>query len=381
MLLSARLGRRIAVAGPWIAVSALLLAACTSTAAPPAQPTVAAAPPAQPTATTAAAQPMSAPTAAKPAATAQPASLTPLVIGYDGQSMTSGPLNYAAQQGIFKQYGIDPDLRYVSGGSTLTAGIVGGSIPIAQNGYEPSLTAAMQGADVVLIGGISNSLPFQLIVKPELAREGALKGSGAKIAISRFGSSSDVAARAVLKHLGVDPANDVAILQIGGEPERVAAMESGQIDGTVLQYPSTGMFEKRGYKVIGNASDVVEYPNTAYVTSRKYLKEHREMVKDFLKAIVVGIHAYKTQPEPAIKATATFLKAPVEEVKPAYDYFTKSVYPDVPKPTIPGIKALLENQISTTVPAAKTAKPEDLVDTTLFDELEREGFFKEVLGR
>ncbi len=341
---------RTAVVGSWIVACGLALAACSPT-----------------------------PTAPQAAAPAK--ALTPLVVGYDGQSMTSGPLNFAAKQGVFRQFGLDADLRYVSGGSTLTAGIVGGSIPIAQNGYEPSLTAAVQGADIVLIGGISNSLPFQLIVKPELAKEGALKGSGAKIAISRFGSSSDVAAKAVLTHLGLDPSKDVAIVQIGGEPERVAAMESGQIDGTVLQYPTTGIFEKRGYKVLGSASDYVEYPNTAYVTSRKYLKEHREVVKDFLKAIVVGVRNYKTQPEAAISATATFLKAPPEEVKPAYDYFTKQVYPDVPKPTLTGIKALLVSQISTTVPAAKDAKPEDLVDTTLFDELEREGFIKQVLGR
>ena len=100
---------------------------------------------------------------------------------------------------------------------------------------------------IVLVGGISNKLPYQFLVSQKSAAPGALKGSNAKLAISRFGSSSDLAMRAMLKHQGADPDKDVALLQIGGEPERSAALLSGQIDGTVLQYPGSGVMEKRGF--------------------------------------------------------------------------------------------------------------------------------------
>src|SRR4029079_6662182 len=98
-------------------------------------------------------------------ATAQQAPLTTVRMAYDGFSMTSAPLNYAAQQGIFRRFGLDITPTFIAGGSMLTQAIVGGSIDVAQNGYTPAISAALQGADVVIIAGIANTLPYQLMVR------------------------------------------------------------------------------------------------------------------------------------------------------------------------------------------------------------------------
>lgn len=315
------------------------------------------------------------------AATSTPYPTTRLVVGYDGQSISTGPMRFTLEQGIFKKYGLEVDMRFVAGGSTLTAAIVGGDMPVAQNGYQPALTAALQGADLVIIGGISNKLPFQLITNGRIASLAQLKGSNAKLAISTFGSSSDIALRAILKSAGIDDKKDVTILPTGGEPERTAALESGAIDGTVLQPPTTGVLEKKGYRILANASNVVDVPNTSYVTSRKYLKSDRDVVKRFLMAMLDGVHAYKTDPTAAIASTAAFLKVSVDDMKPAYDFYVKEIFPDELRPSMSGIKNLFEQTISQTNPAAKTANPSDYVDQSILDELEREGFFKTHLGR
>src|ERR1700751_1468360 len=91
--------------------------------------------------------------------------LIPLKVAYDGYSMTTAPMNYAVEKGIFKKYGLDVTLVYIDAGTTLSQAVVGGSVNIAQNGYSPAAAAAVQGADVVFIGGISNQLPFQLVTK------------------------------------------------------------------------------------------------------------------------------------------------------------------------------------------------------------------------
>src|SRR4029077_17674051 len=75
--------------------------------------------------------------------------LTKVRVAYDGFSMTSGPLIYADKQGIFKKFGLDIAPIFIDGGSMLTQAVVGGSVDIAQNGYTPALSAAVQGADVV----------------------------------------------------------------------------------------------------------------------------------------------------------------------------------------------------------------------------------------
>src|SRR5919197_312902 len=103
-------------------------------------------------------------------------SLTKVRVAYDGFSMTSAPMIYADKQGVFKKFGLDVTPIFIEGGSMLTQAVVGGSIDIAQNGYTPATSAAVQGADVVFIGGISNKLPFQLVVKSSITRGDQLKG-------------------------------------------------------------------------------------------------------------------------------------------------------------------------------------------------------------
>ena len=92
----------------------------------------------------------------------------PLRVGYDGASMTTSPMMYAQKNGIFKKHGLDITITYIDGGPTLTQAVIGGSVDIGQNGYTSAAAAAVQGADLVFIGGISNKLPFQLVVKNEI---------------------------------------------------------------------------------------------------------------------------------------------------------------------------------------------------------------------
>ncbi|HMI97575.1 MAG TPA: ABC transporter substrate-binding protein [Micropepsaceae bacterium] len=308
-------------------------------------------------------------------ASAQPAAqkLIPLKVGYDGYSMTTAPMNYAVQKGIFKKYGLDVTLAYIEAGTTLSGAVVGGSLNIAQNGYTPAAAAAVQGADVVFIGGISNQLPFQLVVKGNIKSAADLKGK--KIAISRYGSSSDIAATYVLQNLGLKR-SDVVLLQLGGEGTRTAAMLSGQIDASLEQYPRTGELEEKGYRVLVDCLKIaVDYPNTSYVSTRAFVSKNPDIVKRFIMGISDGIHAFKTNREEAVKSAAAFLKSkPGPALDEAYDSFTKYVYPDIPRPSLKGI-ALVLAELKTKVPAAGGFKPEQLTYTAPFDQLEKEGFF------
>ncbi len=305
-------------------------------------------------------------------ATAQNAPLTKVRMAYDGYSMTSAPLNYAVHQGIFKRFGLDITPTFVAGGSMLTQAIVGGSGDIAQNGYTSSTAAAVQGADVIIIGGIANTLPYQLVVKTGIVNAAQLKGQS--IGISRYGSSTDAAAGFALQHLGLTR-NDVNILQLGGAATRMAAAISGQIAGTLEQYPDTAEMFRHGFHVLVDLNGIVrDYPNTAFVTSRAYLKSHPEVVKRFLMAMATAVHELKQNPEIAIKLTQTFLKAKDEaNVRAAYDSYSKT-YPAKLEVSIKGIAEVLAD-LAKKDAKAKAFKPEQVVDLTTLEQLERDGFF------
>jgi NitT/TauT family transport system substrate-binding protein len=306
------------------------------------------------------------------AGAAQAQSLTRLRVAYDGYSMTSAPLYYADHEGIFKKFGLDVKPAFIEGGSLLTQAVVGGSIDIAQNGYTPAAGAAVQGADIVFIGGISNKLPFQLVVKSTIKGAADLKGQG--IAISRYGSSTDTAADFALAHLGLTR-NDVMVRQLGGPATRNAALLTGQVAGTMEQYPDTAQLEQQGFRVLVDVTDIAgDYPNTSYVTSRTFLKKNPETVKRFFMAMATAVHAYKSNPELAIRLTQDFLKvkeAPL--AKAAYEAYLK-VYPDELRPSLTGIGLVLKELAKHDAKVA-SVKPQDIVDTTILDGLAREGFF------
>jgi len=300
--------------------------------------------------------------------------LTKVNVAYDGFTMTSAPIQYTLGKGLFKKYGLDVNLVYVEGGSVLTQALVGGSIDIAQNGYTPSIAAAVAGADVVIIGSMANKLPFQLVVDASIQNADQLRGKS--IAISKFGSSTDTAVKFALKSLGLQP-TDINILQLGGEGTRAAAFESHQVQGLMSQYPRTQEMVDAGSKMLVDVTEIVkDYPNTAYVTSRNYLSDHSDTVKRFLMAMGEGLHGFRANPQDAMEVTASFLKLEKgPSVEQAFRFYSEKVYPQDLRPSIPGVSAVLA-ELSKTQPAAASVKPESIVDTSTLDALDKEGFFK-----
>lgn len=298
--------------------------------------------------------------------------LTKVRIAYDGFSMTSGPMIYADKQGIFKRFGLDITPTFVAGGSVLTQSVVGGSVDIAQNGYTPAIAAAAHGADIVIIGGMSNKLPFQLVVKNSITNADQMKGQS--IAISRFGSSTDTAAEMALEHLKLTR-NDVKILQLGGASTRIAAAMSGQIAGTMEQQPDTAELSRHGFHVLVDVADIGgEYPNTAIVTSRTYLKNHPDEVKKFMMAMATAVHEYKSHPDIAIPLTQKFLSVKDEgNMRAAYETYIK-IYPDDLRPTMKGMELVLKT-LAKKDPKVASMKVEHFVDTSTLEALKREGFF------
>jgi ABC-type nitrate/sulfonate/bicarbonate transport system substrate-binding protein len=311
------------------------------------------------------------------ATTADAQQLAKIRVGYDGYTMTSGPLMYAEKQGIFKKFGLDVTPTFVEGGSMLSSALIGGSVDIAQNGYTPIASAVVEGADVVIIGGISNKLPFQLVARKSITNGEQLKGQS--IAISRYGSSTDTAVDFALAHLKLKR-EDVKVLQLGGPATRIAAVMSGQVAVTTEQYPDTAELLRQGFHVLVDVTDLAgEYPNTSYATSRTYLKNNPEVVKRFLMAMATAVHEYKKNPSVAIPLTQKFLEVKeTANVKAAYEAYVK-IYPDDLRPSIKGLQLVLD-EIGKKSAKAKAMKPEQIVDTTALDALTQEGFFKKLAG-
>jgi NitT/TauT family transport system substrate-binding protein len=150
-----------------------------------------------------------------------------LKISYSSVDAPNANWYIAEDRKLYQKYGLEADLVFIPTSTTNVATLVSGSVKVGNISGGATANAVVGGASLVAVGCFINTLPYELIVHESIRTPQQLKGKS--VGISRIGSSSDVAARVLLKGLGLEPDKDVAILQVGGSGERAAAFATGKI--------------------------------------------------------------------------------------------------------------------------------------------------------
>lgn len=308
----------------------------------------------------------------KPADSSKPA----IKLCYSFVSGTQLVVQYAREKGIFAEYGLDVELTQISRGAKAAAALIAGEVQVCQVAGASAIHAAAAGEDVVLIGGLYNTHLYSLMVRPEIASAADLKGKA--VAISQPGSGSDSAMRAALQYLNLTPKKDVTMLMIGSQAERLAAMEAGQIAGTLVSMPETAKAREKGYRELLALPTInVPYPSGSIATTRRFLHENRPAALNLMKAITASIARLKLDREGAFDVMAKYMKldrqADAAVLAEGYEQLVRNNLADLPSPTLEGLAAEI-NALVADNPNVATLKAEDLVDLSLLRELEASGF-------
>ena len=300
-------------------------------------------------------------------------------VGYGAVSIQSGLIWIAKQRGLFAKYGLSPEIVYIPGGSTNIQALLSGNLDLTQLTGAPGAAANLEGADIVYIAVNLDKLNYQLVTRPEIKRVEQLKG--AKLGISRFGSSADFGLRVILKRLGLDPAKDVTILQIGDEPARSAAVKTGNIDGTVMNAPFGTEAEKQKLNILADSLKMgIPFFNTGVLGSRRYLEQQEKKVLGFLRAYLEAIKVLKTEREYSIKTLSQFTRVKdLKIVEEGYDYFKDEIHA-VPYPSLEAMQAVI-TQMADTNPKAKRVDARTYISDRYLKQLEDEGFVKRLWGK
>jgi NitT/TauT family transport system substrate-binding protein len=296
-----------------------------------------------------------------------------LTIGWSAIAGSQAPFWITKEAGLFEKNGLDVTMIYVDGGSKATQALMSGDMPIAQVGGNAPVVARLRGADVTLIAGLLNVLAYSMVVAPEIKKPEDLKGK--KLSVSRFGSNSDYATRKILLKWGLKPDVDVAVLQIpGGQPARMAAIQSKVVHGMVAQPPVTNLARKLNLNIIAEPEDFGgAYPTTPVASRLSYIREKRETVRKFTRALLEGIHLYKTNKDFSKKIIGKYVKTSDNDaLEDSYQYFSRLV-PQKPYPSVDAVRDALA-ELGEKDPKARAAKPEDFVDLSLIKEFDDNGF-------
>ena len=288
-------------------------------------------------------------------------------------SATQAPL-WAAKEGrYFEKYGIkNLEVIQFSGGQPVTRALIGGDIQISTTGGAAVVNARLKGADTVIIARTVGVFPYTLYVGKDIRDAGELKGK--KLAVSTIGGSGYVAMQYALRKIGLDPDKDVTMLQIGDFGARLASLAAGTVQGALLLPPFTLRARELGlrplYDLVGSG---IQYPINQITARQSFIKSQRETVKNFMRGFVAGLARFRTDREFGARVLGKNLRETDSKIlQETYDFWLK-VFPRVPNPGPEDATVFLEfMQIK------EQHDWREFVDTSVMDELAREGFLSSV---
>ena len=301
-----------------------------------------------------------------------------LYVGLVSITPSNSTVLAAVDGGYFKKYGLDVKPIVMAGSSTAIAAMLSGEVNFITIAASGLINAHLAGRDAVLIAGIVNFAPYELIVGKGIERLEDLEGK--RVGIARFGGSADFLARWGLEKNGLKPGKDVIIMQIGGNPERLAAVSQGAIQATLLEQAFAYQAKKSGFRsLLDYAAAGLDYQHSAIGTTKSFIDKNRELVGRFMKGLVEGTHRFKTDVPFGRKVIERHLKVTDSDtINAAYDYY--SSHTDlVPYVNLKGIKFVLDG-IAENTPKARNVKVEDIGDNSIVKEIEASGFVKQITG-
>lgn len=278
----------------------------------------------------------------------------------------------AQKKGFFEKNGLGVELIYFQGGSQVIQAMLGGDIPLTVTAGPEGVIAKLQGADIALLAANNPTMHFSLFVAPEIKKADDLRG---KIAgISRFGSSSDFCIRYMFKSLGLVE-RDVTIVQIGDNPSRLAALKSNAVQASVFTTPNTVRARKAGFTSMVDAYKLgLKFHGSGIAANGAFLRDHRPIVEQFFKGFLEGVAFAKNNKDESLRLIREFMKLKdPDEVEESYQVIIRDIQPRKPYPLKEGVEMVLRN-VESTIPKAKTVKPEELIDDSILRRLDQSGF-------
>ena len=298
-----------------------------------------------------------------------------ITVGYSAISFDQLPAWVAKETGLFTKNDLDAQLVYFTGGTTAVMALVSGDVAISQNAGPEVANAYLGGSDPVLIAGGTVTLDYWLMSRPDIKGPEQLKGGS--VAISRFGSVSDFIARFALQRIGLVPDKDVGIVQLGTTTDRLAALAARRVEATVLNPPTMFIAQKNGLNLIADVSALgLAFQHAGVATSRKFILQHPDVVRRYIKAHVEAVHRIKTDRATGLKVAMKYFgrTRDQESMEKSYTrYISEDKLPRKQYPTLDGIKTVLST-LGQKDPKARSIKPEDLVDLRFIRELDQNGF-------
>lgn len=298
----------------------VLLAACAAPAAPAAAPTARPAAPAAAGPSTGAAPT----TAAAPAASQRPHTLQ---AGVQGLAGFFYPMWVAQEKGMLREQNLTVEWSTVGTNEAIPA-LLGGSLDLLLASTDSAVTALTKGGGLKVVADYNVITPYEIIAQSDITDVNGLRGK--KVGASSLRAGSGTIARYMLKARGLEDA-DYELTQVGGNPQRYAALQSGGVQAAIITDPVTFRARLDGYRSLAAFVDIApEYSLDSWWVRADWL-QNADNADALVRYLVAQERAKQWAQNPANRDAMIALleeqsHSPREVAEQIYDYYVRQ-YP------------------------------------------------------
>ena len=301
-----------------------------------------------------------------------------LYLGHSGAGISGTLRTLIEREKLFQKRGLDVKAVYFNSGSLMAQAMVAGDIIVSDSDVPAQLTPKISGIkDVRVLAVTINRLEHIFVVRNQIKAPQDLRGK--RIAISRFGSASDMTTRLALRSLGVNAERDVMVLQSGNTPTRISALVAGHVDGALVSPEQVyKVLASKCCRVLADLSELpLDYARFGIVSPLSVIRDQRDTLRKLLEAYIEGIYLFKSRPE----ATQAVLRdggvTDPQVVKSVYERLAGSLreYP-VPEPK--GVQAALDSVVTA---KDRKVQAQDTIDSSIVEEIKKSGYIDRLYKR
>jgi ABC-type nitrate/sulfonate/bicarbonate transport system substrate-binding protein len=272
----------------------------------------------------------------------------------------------AERRGFLKGEGLDAEVIRISSGVAISA-LVSANIDYTMS-FGSTVRGAIVGLPIKVVSNYMSSLTHALIARPEFKSGKDLKGR--TLGVSSFGAAADVAARMMIRHLGVGPEKEMKILALGSDRARLAALKEGLLDVTAMSPPADSEAKKLGFNILARAHELFSLPVSGLGVTVKKIKENPDQIKRTVKALIKANHYIRSNREGTIQVMMDWSRFDRESAAATYESTWKIFNDDGSIPE-DGLRLVIE-QARRSANITREVPLSEVSDITILHEAQKE---------
>jgi ABC-type nitrate/sulfonate/bicarbonate transport system substrate-binding protein len=299
-----------------------------------------------------------------------------LRIGYAARAVAHSVPFVAKEAGFFAEEGIDAEVIRTAG-SIAPMALVANEVDLAIMSAYLMIPVSERNRDVVMLGGFSRYASMVLVARPDIKTAQDLKGK--IVGIQRPGDAYEKSLRFSLRHLGLDADKDVKMLALGTNDVMWGALQTGRVAATILSPPGTLFARKAGMNFMVDLTDLkLEYQGSTIATRRSLVQKNPALVTRAVRAIVKGVHLFKTRKEDTLRILGKFLETRDREaLEESWEYAAKM--PAKPYAVESAVQAVLDH-LAESQPKFVQYRPADFIDARVLTDIDKSGYIDKLYG-